>query len=65
MDDVTLDKDEAELLASYENGPRIWDAAAVFERVLRLETKGLVRHVEGGLYALTDNGRQVLAQRDH
>jgi hypothetical protein len=58
---VQLDKDELRLLGSYADGPRVWDAAAVFPLVLRLEAKGLVAMKgEGGLYGLTDEGRQEL-----
>jgi hypothetical protein len=60
-----MTKDELELLRSYENGPRIWDATAVLPDVYALEAQGLVEQVgnEGFLYQLTEAGRAVLAAR--
>lgn len=63
MATVDLDREEARLLRTYENGPRIWDAASVFEIVVRLEGKGMIApDGAGGAYALTDAGRQRLAK---
>jgi DNA-binding PadR family transcriptional regulator len=59
---MKLDKDEAQLLRTYANGPRIWDAASVFRVVVRLADKGLVAPADDhGVYALTDAGRNELA----
>jgi hypothetical protein len=58
---VELDLDEARLLRTYADGPRIWDAAPVFEVVLRLEDKGMLAPSGlSGAYALTDAGRRAL-----
>lgn len=54
-----LTTEQSRLLATYANGPRIWDAVAVYEEVLKLESKGLLTHVGEGRYALTAAGRQV------
>ena len=63
IDRGALDADEARLLHTFADGPRIWDAASVFNVVLRLESKGLVTPVgEGSAYALTANGRTMLSQ---
>jgi hypothetical protein len=57
----SLDAEEARLLRSYADGPRVWDAAAVFEIVMRLADKGMIaRSGLGGAYALTDAGRRAL-----
>jgi hypothetical protein len=62
---IPLDNRDLELLASYENGPRIWDAASVFARVLVLEDRGFVAPAgESGQYALTEAGRARLAASD-
>jgi hypothetical protein len=55
-----LDEDEARLLTTYADGPRIWDAATVFRVVMRLEDKGLIAPADHGTYALTEAGRRVL-----
>lgn len=56
-----LPPDEARLLRTYADGPRIWDAAAVFEVVMRLSDKGLIAPSGlSGAYALTAAGRQAL-----
>lgn len=64
MSAADLTTEELSLLRSYADGPRIWDAASVFEVVLRLAAKGLVEPADGdgGRYALTDAGRDVLNQ---
>ena len=54
---------EEELLRSYENGPRIWDATALLPVVWALENKGLVEPVGPGnflAYQLTEKGRKAL-----
>lgn len=59
---AALDSDEERLLRSYTNGPRIWDAASVFEVVVRLAEKGMVvPHGDRGAYEITDAGRAALA----
>jgi hypothetical protein len=59
---VELDLEEARLLRTYVDGPRIWDAAPVFEVVLRLEDKGMLAPSSlSGAYALTDAGRRAFA----
>jgi hypothetical protein len=54
---------ELDLLRSYENGPRIWDATEVLPRVWALADKGLVEPCGDSFvaYQLTDAGRAVLA----
>jgi DNA-binding PadR family transcriptional regulator len=59
--------DELELLRSYENGPRIWDAAAVVPEVWALEKKGLIEKFDpedGRRYRLTEAGRAALKPAD-
>lgn len=50
------------LLASYRDGPRIWDAASLQDEVLGLAEEGLIERVPDrpGAYRLTDAGRQAL-----
>jgi hypothetical protein len=56
-----LDREETRLLRTYTDGPRIWDAASVFEVVMRLVDKGMLAPSgPNGAYALTDAGRQAL-----
>jgi hypothetical protein len=58
-----IDDDGLRLLSTYVDGPRIWDAADLFARVVRLEEQGFVEPVGGfGAYRLTDAGRKALAQ---
>ncbi len=58
---TALDQEEARLLRTYADGPRIWDAASVFDVVLRLAEKGMLAPSgPSGAYALTDEGRQAL-----
>ena len=47
-----------ELLASYADGPRIWDAADIWPHVLELAEAGLIEPVpdRGGAYRLTMAG---------
>ncbi len=62
---VALDADEARLLRSYVDGPRIWDAASVFEMVTQLAEKGVIAPSgTSGAFAITDLGRQALAVAD-
>lgn len=56
-----LTRDEERLLRTYVDGPRIWDAATVFEVVVRLaEKEMLVSAGDGGAYAITSAGRRAL-----
>lgn len=58
-----LDESEATLLATYEGGPRIWDAAGVYRTVLRLDARGLITPANSkGAYTLTAAGREMLAR---
>lgn len=53
-----LDRDERQLLLTYLEGPRIWDAASVYPVVLRLEAKGMIAPVpDRPAYAITAAGR--------
>src|SRR5690349_4918585 len=59
-----LSRAEGDLLNSYAAGPRVWDAAAVFPIVLRLEGRGLIAPSgSNGAYALTEAGRALHAAR--
>lgn len=51
-----------DLLQSYKNGPRIWDAAEIMPRVFDLAAQGLIEPVpdRGGAYQLTSAGRKRL-----
>jgi hypothetical protein len=55
-----VDADELRLLATYADGPRIWDAASVYRLVLQLDAKGLIAPADGGTHALTAAGRRAL-----
>lgn len=59
--------DEARLLRSYADGPRIWDAASLLPVVHNLAGQGLIEPAnERGAYQLTERGRQVLTEEhDH
>lgn len=58
------------LLSSYEDGPRIWDAASIVPDVYRLHAQGLIEPVPcdpdetvwRGAYRLTEKGRQALRE---
>jgi DNA-binding PadR family transcriptional regulator len=54
--------DELQLLASYADGPRIWDAASLFPTVMSLHDRGLIEPVtqDGVAFRLTDAGRARL-----
>jgi hypothetical protein len=61
--------DDERLLASYAEGPRIWDAAALAPAVYRLADQGLIEPgppaddggpPSRGAYRLTARGRQAL-----
>jgi len=65
-----MNPDDTDLLRSYANGPRIWDATAILPAVYRLAGQGLIEPAppaENGsarstyCYQLTDAGSQVLA----
>jgi DNA-binding PadR family transcriptional regulator len=61
-----LTMDELELLRSYENGPRIWDAASIVPEVWALEKKGLIEQFDpedGRKYRLTEAGRAALGTK--
>lgn len=53
---------DIQLLQSYKNGPRIWDAAEIVPRVFELADQGLIEPVpgRGGAYQLTSAGRKRL-----
>jgi hypothetical protein len=55
---------ELELLRSYANGPRIWDAASIVPQVWALAAKGLIEPVDanGRTYRLTEAGRKALRE---
>ena len=55
---------ELELLRSYANGPRIWDAASIVPQVWALADKGLIEPVDanGRAYRLTGAGRKALRE---
>jgi hypothetical protein len=57
-----LTDDELRLLRSYEDGPRIWDAADLLHRVWALADRGLIEMVPGNFcaYQLTEAGRGAL-----
>ena len=58
-----LHEDARRLLATFENGPRIWDAAAVFAVVVELAAAGLVEPVpDSRAYAITPKGRAHLGR---
>jgi DNA-binding PadR family transcriptional regulator len=68
-----MNPEDRDLLRSYENGPRIWDAAAILPAVHRLYGQGLIEPAppaEDGsarstyCYQLTDAGREALRQED-
>lgn len=53
-----MTKEEAQLLRSYENGPRIWDVASIVPLVFSLAQQGMIEPVPDtrGAYRLTDAG---------
>jgi len=56
-----LPKELLDLLKSYVDGPRIWDASSILPKVYVLENKGLIeRDGNRGAYRLTDLGRMEL-----
>lgn len=58
---TTLDKKQRDLLGSFADGPKIWDAADLFKIVCQLEIAGYVKFVKDGPMAeITDAGRAVL-----
>lgn len=58
-----MTRNELELLRSYENGPRIWDAVLVLLRVYALEDKGLIEPSgTSGAYTLTGAGHKALKE---
>lgn len=57
----TLTKAQRDLLTSFVDGPKIWDAATLFKIVCDLETAGYVKFVGDGPAAeITDAGRIAL-----
>jgi hypothetical protein len=60
---LELSEQELDMLRSYADGPRIWDAAVLVPVVFALADRGLTEPVHGrsGVYQLTDRGREVLA----
>lgn len=62
-----MNKEEASLLRSYANGPRIWDASAILPGVWALAGKGLIEPVgdeRAGVYQLTEAGREALEESE-
>ena len=60
---TTLTKNQRELLASFRDGPKIWDAATLFKIVCELESAGYVKFVDDGPKAeITDAGRCALIE---
>jgi hypothetical protein len=56
-----LTDDQARLLATFADGPKIWDERGLFEIVGQLHDLGLVRFVGDGPKAeITEAGRQAL-----
>lgn len=54
---VAMTENELQLLRSYENGPRIWDATAILPAVYDLAGKGLIEPAgDNGAYKLTAAG---------
>jgi predicted RNA-binding Zn-ribbon protein involved in translation (DUF1610 family) len=58
----TLTTQQRNLLASFADGPKIWDAAPLFKTVCELHDAGYVKFVIDGPKAeITDAGRAALA----
>lgn len=58
-----MTKNELDLLRSYANGPKIWDAASIVPTVYALEDLGLIELAsENGTYRLTEAGRTALRE---
>jgi hypothetical protein len=58
-----LNEQQRDLLASFANGPRIWDAAALFKIVCELDQAGYVKFIGDGPKAeITDAGRAALGR---
>jgi hypothetical protein len=56
---------DMELLRSYENGPRIWDAAAIHPKVMELSDAGLIEPVTGNsAWKITQAGLDALEAYD-
>jgi len=52
---------DLDLLRSYEDGPKIWDATSILPGVYALEDKGLIEPVGcSGAYQLTGAGHAEL-----
>jgi len=53
---------ELDLLRSYEDGPRIWDAAVLMPLVHSLHEQGLIEPHQDrpGVYQITQAGREAL-----
>jgi hypothetical protein len=59
---IALTKNQRDLLASFANGPKIWDAAPLFKIVCDLHDAGYVQFViDGPTAEITDAGRAALA----
>ncbi len=58
---IELDGEERRLLATYADGPRIWDAAALYPTVVSLQEKGVIVPVPGSsASAITAAGRRAI-----
>lgn len=56
-----INASQRKILASFLDGPRVWDAAPLFRIVCDLSDLGLVKFVEDGpLAEITDKGRKAL-----
>jgi hypothetical protein len=55
---------ELRLLHSYEEGPRIWDAASLQPQVISLSEQGLIQpYGNGPAYQITEKGKQVIGAK--
>lgn len=56
-----LNKEQLDLLASFANGPKIWDATPLFAIVCEMHDAGYVKFIGDGPKAeITDAGRALL-----
>lgn len=63
MNEMALTKADLSLLATYADGPRIWDATSLMAAVHRLLSLDLIEPVQGGsALRLTTAGRAMLEE---
>jgi DNA-binding PadR family transcriptional regulator len=58
-----MNEEELRLLRSYQDRPRIWDAASIVPQVWALADKGLIEQLDphdSRRYRLTEAGREAL-----